>query len=212
MVVAVPVLLQAFVVTIELFALSALGALAVGIATAAMRVSPVPPLRWAAAAYVQLVRSTPLTVVFFLVVFGLPQVGIRLPFFAFAILCLTMYTGTFVAEVVRSGIQSVPFGEIEAARSIGLSFPQILTSVLLPQALRSVVPPLGNVLVALLKNTSVASAFGVAEAIGTMTSLVNVHSGVVLAILIVTALVYIALALILGRAFAYLERKLVILR
>lgn len=198
--------------TLELWFLSAVASLVVGIVAVAMRVSPIAPLRWAVSAYIHLVRNTPLTIVFFITVFGLPQVGIKISFFAFALLALTLYTATFVAETLRAGIQAIPIGQIEAARSIGLTFIQVLAYVVLPQALRSVVPPLASTFIALLKNTSIASAFGVAEAIGVMTNLVNVHSTIVLLIMGATAAIYVGLALLFGRAFSWLERKALIVR
>ncbi|MBS0223232.1 MAG: amino acid ABC transporter permease [Proteobacteria bacterium] len=205
-------LLRAFVTTLELTFLSAILSLVVGILAAAMRVSPVPPLRWAVSVYVRLVRNTPLTIVFFITVFGLPQVGVNFSFFSFALLALTLYTATFVAETVRAGIQAIPIGQIEAARSIGLTFTQVLAYVVLPQAVRSVVPPLASTFIALFKNSSIASAFGVAEAISVMTNMVNVHSTIVLSIMGATAAIYVALALLFGRAFTWLERKALIAR
>lgn len=209
---ALPTLLHAFVTTLELTFLSALASLVVGVIAAVMRVSPVPPLRWVVSVYVRFVRNTPLTIVFFITVFGLPQVGIKFSFFAFALLALTLYTATFVAETLRAGIQAIPIGQIEAARATGLTFIQVLRYVVLPQALRSVVPPLASIFIALFKNTSIASAFGVAEAIGTMTNMVNVHSTIVLGVMGATAIIYIAFALLFGRAFAWLERKALIVR
>ena len=129
-----------------------------------MRVCPIPPLRWAGSTYVNLVRNTPLTLVFVFVVFGLPRLDIRFSFFVFAIIALTVYTSTFVCEALRSGINSVDGGEIEAARSIGLPFRQVMSLVVLPQAFRAVIPLLSNVFIALTKNTSIAVAFSVAEA------------------------------------------------
>jgi glutamate transport system permease protein len=113
---------------------------------------------------------------------------------------------------VRAGIQAIPIGQIEAARSIGLTFTQVLAYVVLPQALRSVVPPLASTFIALFKNSSIASAFGVAEAISVMTNMVNVHSTIVLSIMGATAAIYVALALLFGRAFTWLERKALIVR
>lgn len=205
-------LLQAFARTLELTLLSAVGALILGTLIAAMRVSPVPPLRWAAATYVRLVRNTPLTVVFFIVVFGLPEVDITLPFFAFAVTALTVYTASFVAEAVRSGINAVPVGQAEAARSIGLTFPQTLRVVVLPQALRTVVPPLASLFIALLKNTSIASAFAVTEALGGMRVLISQQASAVMAFFIATAVGYVVLALLFGQLFAWLERKAAIAR
>lgn len=207
-----PFLLRAFARTIELTLLSAVGALILGTLIAAMRVSPVPPLRWAAATYVRLVRNTPLTVVFFIVVFGLPEVDIVLPFFVFAIIALTTYTASFVAEAVRSGINAVAVGQAEAARSIGLTFPQTLRMVVLPQALRTVVPPLASLFIALLKNTSIASAFAVTEALGGMRTLISAQASAVMAFFVATAAGYVVLALLSGQLFAWLERKAAIAR
>lgn len=206
------VLLRAFRTTLTLTLVAAAGALVLGTLVAAMRVSPVPPLRWAAATYVRLVRNTPLTVVFFLVVFGLPEVGIVLHFFTFAVIALTVYTASFVAEAVRSGINAVPVGQAEAARSIGLTFPQTLSTVVLPQAIRTVVPPLASLFIALLKNSSIASAFGVTEAVGGMTGLINRHGSEVIWIIAATAFGYVVLALFFGRLFAWLERRVAIAR
>lgn len=204
--------LKAFRTTVELTVLAAVGALILGTLIAAMRVSPAPPLQWAGATYVRLVRNTPLTVVFFMVVFGLPEVGVVLPFFTFAVIALIVYTTSFVAEVVRSGINGVPVGQAEAARSIGLTFTQTLRLVVLPQALRSVVPPLASVLIALLKNTSIAMAFGVTEAISSMNILANDNGSQVIQIIIATAVGYIVLALALGALFNWLERRLAVAR
>jgi glutamate transport system permease protein len=205
------VYLSGFRTTVSLTLLAAMGALVLGTLIAAMRVSPVPPLRWAAAVYVELVRNTPLTVVFFLVVFGLPQVDIgtnttRLPFFRFAVIALTIYTASFVAEAVRSGINSVQAGQAEASRSIGMTFGQTLRLVVLPQAFRNIIPPLASVFIALLKNTSIASAFGVAEALQRTNGLINRFGNEVLWILAGTALGYVILALTASAAFRWLER------
>ena len=156
--------LAAFRTTLALFVLSAAGSLVLGTVLAAMRVSPVPALRTAGGAYVGLLRNTPLTLVFFFVVFGFPPLGIGLSFFARAVVALTTYTAAFVCEAVRSVINTVPPGQAEAARAVGMTFPQSLGLVVLPQAVRSVVPPLTSILIALMKNTTIAAGFSVAEA------------------------------------------------
>ncbi|HEY8374010.1 MAG TPA: amino acid ABC transporter permease [Pseudonocardiaceae bacterium] len=154
-----------FLNTIKLFVISAVASLVLGTVLAMMRVSPVPVLRAAGAAYVTLLRNTPLTLVFFFFVFAYPLLKIvELSFFTAAVTALSVYTAAFVCEVVRSGINTVPVGQAEAARALGLTFGQILGQVILPQALRSVVPPLTSVMIALLKNTTVAAGFSVAEA------------------------------------------------
>jgi glutamate transport system permease protein len=203
--------LQGFRTTVSLTLLAAMGALVLGTLIAAMRVSPVPPLRWAGATYVELVRNTPLTVVFFLVVFGLPQIDIgtnttRLPYFRFAVIALTVYTAAFVAEAVRSGINSVASGQAEASRSIGMTFGQTLRLVVLPQAFRNVIPPLASVFIALLKNTSIAAVFGVAEALQRTQFLVNRFGNEVLWLLAGTAFGYVVLALTASALFRLLER------
>lgn len=155
---------QAFLTTIELFVLSAIGALVLGLILAVMRVSPVPVLRAFGTVFVTLIINTPLTVLFLFFVIAFPVLEIfEVNFFVGAVLALIVYTAPFICEVVRSGINTVQVGQAEAARAIGLSFGQSLTNVVLPQAVRSVVPPLVNQLNALLKNTTVAAGFSVAE-------------------------------------------------
>jgi glutamate transport system permease protein len=153
-----------FATTIELFAISAAGSLVFGTALGAMRVCPVPTLRACGAAYVNVVRNTPLTLIFAFLVFGAPKLQVRLDYFPTACVALTAYTSAFVCEVVRAGVNTVPVGQAEAARAIGLTFSQTLGSVVLPQAVRSIVPPLMSVVIALLKNTTIAAGFSVLEA------------------------------------------------
>ena len=206
------VFVKGFRTTLSLTLLAAVGALVLGTLIAAMRVSPVPPLRWAGTAYVHLMRNTPLTVVFFLVVFGLPEVDVSLPFFRFAVLALSIYTAAFVAEAVRSGINSVAAGQAEAARSIGMTFGQTLTRVVLPQAFANIVPPLASIFIALLKNTSIASAFFVFEAIQAQNQLINSFGNAVIAILVAAAAGYLLLALLTSYLFLLLERAVTVSR
>ena len=134
---------SAFVGTIELFLVAAVGSLVVGTLLAAMRVSPVPILRTFGAGYVNIVRNTPLTLVFFFFAFAYPRLEIvDISFFARACVALIVYTSAFVCEVVRSGVNTVPVGQAEASRALGFTFGQTLGAVVLPQALRAVVPPL----------------------------------------------------------------------
>jgi glutamate transport system permease protein len=149
--------------TASLTVLSFAVALVIGVVVAGCRVSPVPPLRVAGAVYVETVRNTPLTVLMVLFYFGLTQVDVSFARFTTAVIVLGGYTGAFVAEMVRSGINTVHRGQAEAARAIGLTFPQVLGIVILPQALRTVVAPLGGLFVALIKNSSIASVIAVQE-------------------------------------------------
>jgi glutamate transport system permease protein len=203
---------EGFVTTLEVSALSSVLALLLGTLLAAMRVSPVPTLRAAGATYVELVRNTPLTVVFFFVVFVLPQLDILLPYFAFAVIALTVYHAAFFCEAVRSGINAVGVGQAEAARSIGLTFGQSLRLVVLPQAFRTVIPPLINVVIALIKNSSIAAAFGVVELTATGTRLANANGDAVIAILAGVAVCYLVLTLPSGWLAGRLERRLAVAR
>ena len=203
---------QGFVTTLELSVLASALALLLGTGLAAMRVSPVPTLRAAGATYVELVRNTPLTLVFFFVVFVLPQVDVVLPFFVFAVLALTIYHAAFFCEAVRSGINAVGVGQAEAARSIGLTFGQSLQLVILPQAIRTVIPPLINVVIALIKNSSIAAAFAVVELTATGTRLANANGDAVIPILAGVAVCYLFLTLPSGWLAGRLERRVAILR
>jgi len=200
---------RGFLTTLELTALSSVMALALGTVLAAMRVSPAPPLRAAGTAYVEIVRNTPLTVVFFFVVFVLPQVDIRLGFFVFAVIAVTVYHAAFFCEAVRSGINSVSAGQAEAARSIGLTFAQSLRLVILPQAFRTVIPPLINVVIALTKNTSIAAAFGTLELTAVGIQLANANADAVIPLLIGTAVCYLVITLPAGWLAGVLERRVV---
>ena len=203
---------QGFVTTLELSLLSSALALVLGTLLAAMRVSPVPTLRAAGATYVELVRNTPLTVAFFFVVFVLPQLDILLPYFAFAVIALTVYHAAFFCEAVRSGINAVGVGQAEAARSIGLTFGQSLQLVVLPQAFRTVIPPLINVVIALIKNSSIAAAFAVVELTATGTRLANANGDAVIAVLAGVAVCYLILTLPSGWLAGRVERRLAVAR
>ena len=203
---------EGFVTTLELSALSSVLALVLGTLLAAMRVSPVPTLRAAGATYVELVRNTPLTLVFFFVVFVLPQLDILLPYFTFAVIALTVYHAAFFCEAVRSGINAVGVGQAEAARSIGLTFGQSLRLVVLPQAFRTVIPPLINVVIALIKNSSIAAAFGVIELTATGTRLANANGDAVIAVLAGVAVCYLILTLPSGWLAGRVERRLAVAR
>jgi glutamate transport system permease protein len=199
------VILEGFWATLRLAALSGALSFVIGTALAVLRVCPIPPLRWAGALYVTLLRTTPLTLVFVFSTFGLPRLDIRLSFFAFAVVALTAYTSAFVCEAVRSGINSV-------APSVGLSFGQVLGVVVLPQAMRAVIPPLSNVFIALTKNTSIAVAFSVAEATSILRRLQNQDASATFPLLITTAAGYLVLTLAISFVFSRLERRAAVAR
>lgn len=211
-------ILQSFTVTVELAVLSGMLALILGTGLAAMRLAPVPVLRWLGGAYVHLVRNTPLTLLLLLCSFGLAQtLGVTLTDpqsptsiddsnFRLAVLGLSAYTASFVCEAVRSGVNTVGIGQAEAARSLGLSFTQNLRIILLPQAFRAVIIPLGSVLIALTKNTTLASAIGVAEAALLMKTMTE-NTAALLGVGAVFATGFVVLTLPLGLLFGYLDRR-----
>ena len=197
-----------FLVTLRLTAYSGAVALIVGLVLAALRVSPIRPLRALAAGYVEVLRNMPLTLVFFGIVFVLPRFGVIPPLgFWTAVICLSAYTAAFVCEAVRSGINSVGIGQAEAARAIGLTFGQTLGEVVLPQAVRSVIPPLINVFIALAKNTSVAAGFAVVELMGTGRRLGVANAADGLWVLVGVALFYLLITIPAGLAAGAVERK-----
>ena len=197
--------------TVELSVLSFAIALVLGTFVAGLRVSPVPPLRWASATYIELVRNTPLLVLMFIFFFGLPSIGIKYSAFVSAIIVLSAYTGTFVAETVRSGINAVSKGQAEAARSVGLTFPQVLRIVVLPQALRTVVAPLGGIFIALLKNSSLAVVIGVPE-LTSAAEHVGTETARFIPAFLGAAAAYLALTVPSGFAVSWLERRVAIKR
>lgn len=211
-------ILESFTVTVELAVASGVLALILGTGLAAMRLAPVPVLRWLGAGYIHLVRNTPLTLLLLLCSFGLAQtLGVTLTDpqaptsiddsnFRLAVLGLGIYTASFVCEAVRSGVNTVGIGQAEAARSLGLSFTQNLRIVLLPQAFRAVIIPLGSVLIALTKNTTLASSIGVAEAALLMKSMTE-NTAALLAVGGVFAAAFVVLTLPLGLLFGYLGRR-----
>ena len=207
-----PLYWQGFRTTLALAVISGLAALVLGTLLGACRVSPVPPLRAFGATYVELVRNTPLTIVFFFFVFVAPQVGIQVPFFVSAVFALSVYTAAFVCEAVRSGVNSVSVGQAEAARSIGLTFNQTLREVVMPQAFRTIVPPLINIFIALTKNTSVAGGFFVLELFGVGRRLANAYSGDVIAVLLGVAVFYLVITIPSGLLANQVERKVAFAR
>jgi glutamate transport system permease protein len=214
---------EAFWTTIQLTVFSAIGALILGTLLAAFRLSPVPMLNWLGTAYVNVVRNTPLTLIILFCSFGLSQtLGITLvdsksltsiedSNFRLAVLGFTVYTAAFVCETVRSGVNTVPLGQAEAARSLGLTFGQNLRIILLPQAFRAVINPLGSVLIALTKNTTIASAIGVAEAALLMKEMIE-NAAALIYIGAIFMVGFVILTLPMGLLFSWLGRRLAVAR
>jgi glutamate transport system permease protein len=202
-----------FLTSLSIIAVALVGSLVLGVLIAACRVSPVPPLRAFGAFWVTTFRNTPLSVVLFFCAFGLPELGINRSFYFFGVLGLVLYTSAFVCEAVRSGINSVAAGQAEAARSIGLGFLPTLRFVVLPQALRTVVPPLGSVLIAMFKNSAVVGAFGVGGDLwSTGQTLTSARGLETLPVFLGIAFFYLMITLPAGAILQVIERKVAIAR
>ena len=182
-----------------------------GTAVAAWRVGPVVPLRVTGTVWVEVFRNTPLAVLFVIFFFGFTKIGVRYSPFASAVIVLAVYTSAFVGETVRSGINAVSRGQAEAARAVGLTFPQTLTAVVLPQALRTVVAPLGNVFIALTKNSSVASVIAVAD-ITKVADDLNTATARPVPVFLGAAVAYLLLTLPSGFLFGAIERRVAVKR
>ena len=200
-----------FRTTLALTLASFAGALAIGIVVASMRVSPVAPLRAAGTLYVETVRNIPLLVLMFLFFFGFPKIGIQYPPFPSAVIVMAAYTGSFVAETIRSGVNTVAQGQAEAARAIGLTFAQSMRLVVLPQALRAVVAPIGNIFIALIKNTALALTIAVMELAFQYQHLLT-ETAQVVPVSVGIVVCYLALALSAGWLFSVLEHRVAIKR
>lgn len=212
--------LKGFGYTLFLFLVCAVVSLVLGTILVAMRVGPIAVLSRAAAVYVTLVRNTPLVMVFFFFHFAGPKIGINFNWvdvhvgefdftsaFSTAVVALSLYTSTFVCEALRSGVNSVPLGQAEAARAIGLPFAGTMTEVVLPQAFRASVPPLASTLIAMLKNTSVAGVFYLAEALATMRGFTKDYADQRWGILISFAIGYIILVEVVSLIAHRMERR-----
>jgi glutamate transport system permease protein len=217
-------ILGAFWVTVQLTFWAAIGSLLWGTVLATMRVCPVPVMRAFGTVYVNIFRNTPLTVIIVSCSLVLSNtLGFRLARsnsptfindnnFRLAIFGFIVYTSTFVCEAIRSGISTVPTGQAEAARAIGLPFRQVLTLIVLPQAIRAVIAPLASVLIALTKNTTVAASIGVAEAALLMNTMVENEQSSLLAIFLVFALGFVVLTLPVGLVLGYVARRVSVQR
>lgn len=197
--------------TTTLTVFSYAGAFVIGLVVASFRVSPVAPLRVLGTVYVDVIRNVPLVVQFLLFFFGFPKIGIQFSPFTSALIVLAVYHGAFATEVVRSGINTVPRGQVDAARALGFTFPATLTRLVLPQALRSVVQPLGSVFIALIKNSSVAYTISVVELTGTGDRL-STETAQAIPVFIGAAVGYLILALFSAFVLRQIEKRAVVVR
>lgn len=203
--------LAALGTTVIMAGIAGVGSLILGMLVAAARISPIPPLRAAAFAYVQFFVNVPLLALLILAVFALPDAGLIMPLTPTAVIVLTVYEAAYVAEAIRSGVNTVGNGQIEASRALGFTLRQTLGLIVMPQALRAAVQPIGNVMIALTMNTALAAAVGVVELTSAANKLNLVEAQPIL-IFTAAGLAYMLLALIIGLSAGRIERKVAILR
>lgn len=204
-------LVSALGTTLLITVVATLGALVIGVVVTVARISPIRVLRAAAFSYVQYFLNVPLLALLLLAVFALPDAGLLMPLRTTVIVVLIVYEGAYVAEAVRSGVNTVPPGQVEAARALGMRFGQVITKIVVPQSLRAVVQPLGNVLIALLMNTALAATVGVVE-LTSAANRVNTSAAQPITIYVAVGLLYMAMALGLGLLAGRVERKVAIQR
>jgi glutamate transport system permease protein len=212
--------LGAFWVNIQLTLWSALFALILGVLLVVMKISPVSSLNKSASAFVEFFKNMPLTIIMsFMVLGAFGQLKIQfsddfnINFFWLAVTGLSLYTSAFVCESLRSGINTVPFGQAEASRSLGFSFMQTARLIILPQAFRGSIAPLGNTLIALLKNSTVAAAASVAtETSSVMSSMIENSPSMIVAIFLIFAVGYIVLIIPIGLLTTWLSNLLAVRR
>ncbi len=204
-----PYLLAGAWMTVKITSLSVAVGIVIGIFGGLMRVSKNLILYWISTVYVEVIRGTPLLVQIFIVYFGLPSLGIRLTPYLSAVAALGINSGAYVSEIVRGGIQSISKGQMEAARSLGMSYVQAMRYVILPQALVRILPPLGNEFIALLKDSSLVSTIAIAELTRVGQQIITrtfqsfeIWTGV--------ALFYFVMTFIMSRIVRFLESRLAI--
>lgn len=198
-------------VTLLITVIGFAGALVLGVLVASARISPLSGLRVVGTAYVEAFQNIPLLVWLIIFVFALPVIGIIYPLVTTAIVVLILYDAASVAEAVRTGVNTVAIGQGEAARALGFSTTQTLRKIVLPQALRAVIQPLGNIFIALTMNTALAAAVGVVE-LTAAANRVNLAEAQPIAVFVGSGLVYMVITLVVGLGAGFLERRVAIRR
>ena len=205
---SIPLLIVGAGITIQITAISVAIGLVIGMFVGVARVSNIRPLRWLAAVYVDFLRGTPLLVQIFLIYFALPVLlGNRVDPFIAAITACGINSGAYIAEIFRAGIQAIDDGQMEAGRSLGMTWWQTMWYIIIPQAFRNIVPPLGNEFIALLKDSSPVSVIGFEE-LTRRGQLIIARTYGSLEIWICVAIIYLIMTLTISRFVAFLEKRL----
>ena len=202
-----PAFLEGVAITLELAFFTVLFGSLIGLAVAIFRHTHFLPLRWLMNAYVAFIRGTPLLVQVLLIVYGLPQLGVRLPRLTMCIIALVINCGAYMAELIRSGLQSVERGQTEAAESLGMSGAQTMLYIILPQAIKVTLPAMGNEFVAIIKESSIVSVIGIADLMY-RTNGVKAKNYKTLECLFIAAMIYFIMTFIGGRLIALMERRM----
>ena len=202
--------------TLIISAFSVLAGTVLGTLMAMMRMSKIFPLRMIAIAYIEFIRGTPLMVQLMFIFYGLPMIGVRFPDvsfipdfsrFAAGIVAMSINSCAYVAEIIRSGIQAVDSGQMEAARSIGYSHPQAMAYVVLPQAIRNILPALGTEFVVVIQESSIVSVIGIADLMFRTKDVIAVTYRT-MASLAIVAIIYFCMTFLGGRLIAWMERRM----
>ncbi|MDN4491999.1 amino acid ABC transporter permease [Ureibacillus aquaedulcis] len=201
--------LEGFINTLYVSFLALIGSFVLGAILAIFRIAPIKPLNWIGTIYVEFIRNIPLLIILFFIFTGLPVFEIRLSGFVAGTLALMIYTAAFIAEAIRAGILSVPKGQMEAARSSGLTYTQAMLQVILPQAIKIVIPPLGNQFINLVKNSSVLTIVAAGELMY-QGDLISSRTFVTFDVYIFVAVFYLIITLPLSLGVNRLEKRLAV--
>ena len=202
---------EGLLVTLQLTVLSFLFAMLVGTVMAIFRISPIAPLRAVGLIYVDIFRNVPLLSLIIVVVYALPEIGLMWSYNNSVIISMSLVGGAFICESLRAGINSVPAGQVEAARSLGLGFTGTVRYVVLPQAFRSMVQPLVTTFIGIFLSSSLAGTVGVMDLTATVTYINNREARGLMTFM-VAAIIYLVISLGAGAVGDRLERKLRVLR
>lgn len=202
-----PAFMEGVEITLQLAFFTVLFGSLLGLVVAVCRRTRLLPLRWLMNAYVAFIRGTPLLVQVLLVVYGLPQLGIRFPRMTLCIIALVINSGAYMAELIRAGLQSVEKGQVEAAESLGMSSGQTMLYIILPQAVKATLPAMGNEFVAIIKESSILYAVGVYELTYQAYKLASVNYYYI-ETMIVAALIYFVLTYVATKLLGLLERRM----
>ncbi|SJZ43198.1 amino acid ABC transporter membrane protein, PAAT family (TC 3.A.1.3.-) [Selenihalanaerobacter shriftii] len=204
---ALPFLLKGSIMTIKITTIAVIMGIILGVVLGLARVSKNKIANWISKGYIEVFRGTPLLVQLFILYYGLPSLGINLPPYIAAVLGLGLNSGAYVGEIVRGGIEAINVGQMEAARSVGMSYGQSMRYIILPQAFKQIIPALGNEFIALLKDSSLVSVIAVKD-LTRQGRLIISRTYQSFLIFLTVAVFYFVMVFVMTRLVNYAERKL----